>query len=68
MPEDQRPYLCKSLNHPSHKHNCQRHRPCSLLTYTVYNDPTRLGILLANSYEHEQKMAALQYMLDSVLQ
>jgi len=74
MPEDQRPYRCNSLNRPSHKHqcNCQRHLPCSVQTYTVYNVPTGLGILslytLANSYEHEQKMAALQDMFDSVLQ
>jgi hypothetical protein len=68
MSEDQRPYLCNSLNRPSHKHqfNCQRHRPCSLQTYMVYTYkvPTRFGILslytLAKSYDHEQKMAALQ--------
>ena len=47
------------------------YRLCSLQIYTVYNVPKRLGILslytLANSYEQEQ-MAALQDMLDSVLQ
>jgi hypothetical protein len=75
MSEDQRPYLCNSLNRPSHKYqcDCQRHRPCSLQTYTVYTYKvrTRLGILslykLANSYNHEQKMAALQDMLGLVL-